>query len=71
MIRAKFVVSSKKEWQGGFEIELYVVTEGTAEDKAFYTSTPSGNVRIATVGKNVADQFEIGKKYYVDFTKAE
>lgn len=48
--------------------KFYPVTSGSDENKAFFSSTPTGSVELGTV--NPAVEFEIGKEYYLDFTPA-
>lgn len=82
MIRAKFVLTSKTE-QLGYQynngvqspevqvtLDFQVVTSGSDENKAFFASTPSGEMHVRLAKKEVADQFELMKEYYVDFTPA-
>lgn len=80
-VRAKFVVNSitrTKAWNPQMgevqTIKLSPVTGGSnesEENKKFWAATPSGSVEIGTVNKNAGDYFELGKEYYLDFTKAE
>lgn len=51
-------------------IRLTPVCDGTAENKAFYASTPSGSIELATINLEAAAQFELNGEYYVDFTPA-
>lgn len=41
------------------------------ENTKFWQSSPSGSVELGTVNMKAAEYFELGKEYYVDFTKAE
>lgn len=73
--RAKFhcnSVTKRKGWSGTpeflYEAEFSVVTSGSEENKNFFASTPSGNIKIGTVREN---QFEVGKDYFIDFSPAE
>lgn len=74
-VRAKFKVNSidrqlsyeGKELQ---TIKLSPVTTGSEENKQFYAYTPSGHIDLGTVNAEAAQQFELGKEYYVDFTPA-
>lgn len=77
-VRAKFVVNSitrTLHWDKAkgeiATIKLYPVTSGSEENKSFYAATPSGSIELGTVNQLAADAFELGKEYYVDFTKAE
>lgn len=83
-IRAKFQVNAITRTMGGrynektklyesFEnqtIMLSPVTSGSDENKAFYQSTPSGEIKLTTVNPDVGNYFELNGEYYVDFTKA-
>lgn len=74
MTRAKFKCNSVTKQTGWGEHEfLYsakfgVVNGNSEENKSFFASTPSGMIEIATVKE---DHFEVGKEYFIDFTKAE
>lgn len=77
-VRAKFIVESKQETysgQGSTEplvtIVLRPVITGSKENEEFFRHTPSGELKLGTLNKNAAEQFELGKAYYIDFTKAE
>ena len=75
-VRAKFVctgVTKRKHWNQSeapfnYDAEFSAVTGGSEENKSFYAATPSGKINLYTVKD---DLFEVGKDYYVDFTKAE
>lgn len=41
------------------------------ENAEFFAATPGGNINLDAVNEVVADQFEIGEEYYVDFTRAD
>lgn len=72
MVRAKFKVNSKlQKGSDEYEVTLYPVTGGTAENETFYKWTPAGKIEMATINKAAADQFEVGKSMYVDFTPAD
>ncbi len=83
IVRAKFTVHSitrtlgtvwkdgKSESQEVQTIELYPVTGGSDENKQFFANTPSGAIKLGTVNVEAANQFELNKSYYVDFTAAE
>jgi hypothetical protein len=78
-VRAKFKVNKKTEMLGwsGIQNEVMVtvtmnpVTSGSEENKEFYKYTPSGSLDISVMPKSVADFFELGKEYYLDFIRAE
>lgn len=46
-------------------------TENEHENKTFWKYTPGGEFRMFTINKAAADYFELGKEYYIDFTKVE
>lgn len=46
------------------------VYNGSTENKEFFKYTPGGDIAIYTVNVQVADKFEQGKEYYVDFSPA-
>jgi hypothetical protein len=50
-----------------YEAEFQAVTGDTAENKAFFASTPTGSLRFAAVN---GDKFEVGKDYYLDLSIA-
>ncbi len=77
-VRAKFVCTSitrSGHWdaaKGEIQtIKLVPVTSGSDENKAFYDASPCGAIELGTVNKNAGNYFELGKSYYVDFTKAD
>lgn len=43
----------------------------TPENQAFWSATPSGEVKLGTINPEAWQQFELGKEYYVDFTPAK
>lgn len=74
MTRAKFrcdAVASNKTTAGvTHNITLRPVTNGSDENKSFYQYTPAGSIELTVVTQGVADMFEPGKEYFVDFTEA-
>lgn len=74
MVRAKFTCTGKSltEYNGdqGFIINLIPVTSDNDENKDFFKWTPFGEIKMGTVNPAAAAEFEVGKEYYVDFTKA-
>lgn len=76
MVRAKFTVVSKTETPcsgkgNGFSVRLIPVTGGSPENEKFYQYTPAGVVELTTINRAAADQFEVGKSYYLDFEMAK
>ena len=47
------------------------VTGNSEENKSFWNATPSGELKINIANKKAIEFFELGKEYYLDFTKAE
>lgn len=75
-IRAKMYVQEKAQngnqhgaYEGG-RVKLNPVYGDTPENKAFFQSTPSGQIEMS-VSQAAFDLFELGAVYYVDFTMAE
>lgn len=78
MVRAKFKVSSVTEHLYGKEVMKTVALEPvfggpneSEENKKFFKWTPSGKVELGTLNPDAAKEFEIGKEYYIDFSKCE
>lgn len=76
MTRAKFTcnaVEKVKNWNVDdinkflYNARFNPVTGGSEENKKFFKSTPSGEIKVSSVG----DFFEPGKAYYIDFTEVE
>lgn len=65
MVRAKFVCVQNDPNVG---IILNVVNDGSEENKSFFKYTPGGQVVLHILNPAAAEQFEVGKEYYVDFT---
>ena len=80
-VRAKFEVTAKtfrKPYQvyGGamvhpVGVEFAAVMASEGEDSIFGKATPSVTFNMVVHNPEAAAQFEVGKKYYVDFIKAE
>ena len=71
MVRTKFWVTGIEPKEGGGSIiTLMAVNSGSEENKRFFQLTPAGNIRLETVNPEAADEFQMGKMYYVDFTEA-
>lgn len=77
MVRAKFWCASVNDSESSTEepkgktITLNPVTSGSEENEQFYKMTPAGQVILTTVNEEAAASFEVGKEYFVDFTKVE
>ena len=71
MVRAKFQVVSITEFVSGKKVNLTAVNSGSEENKQFFKWTPNAMIELQTVNEEASKQFEIGKEYYVDFSKVE
>ena len=69
MVRAKFTAYEVNTSTG--VIKLTPVVSGSEENKQFFSWTPFGNIEMGTINPEAIKQFEVGKEYYVDFTKVE
>lgn len=67
-VRAKFNCLSKDEVGN---VHLYAVAGGSPENDEFFSATPNGEIRLGIGNTQAAEQFEVGKQYYVDFTPAD
>lgn len=71
-VRAKFRCNSIEENEWDKRAKLTAVIGCDGENKDFNDATPYGNLEIAIRGDVPASNFfEVGKEYYMDFTKAE
>lgn len=46
-------------------------SDATEEDKLFWSSSPTGSLQLGVVNQAAWEHFELGKKYYLDFSPAE
>lgn len=70
-VRAKFKVQSLTDAGDGMKsIVLQPVIGDNPENKEFFKWTPSGQISLGVLNPSAAEQFEIGKEFYVDFTPA-
>lgn len=69
IVRAKFTVVSNMPvpYGSGATITLSPVISGSVENESFYSYTPGGSIQLSTVNQTAADQFVVGKTFYVDF----
>lgn len=51
-------------------VVLHPVTSGSDENKAFFQSSPSGEIKLGTINPDAVAALEIGTEVYVDFTPA-
>lgn len=73
-VRAKFFINhiQKSEIDGGINVMGNPVTTGSEENKAFSDYTPGGSLQLnIAAGKPAQEFFEVGKEYYLDFTRAD
>lgn len=72
-VRAKFQVQGiKKTSWGGSIFEMGAIYDQTIEeDRRYAKATPSGKLEMQIDNPPAAEFFELGKFYYLDFTKAE
>jgi hypothetical protein len=71
-VRAKFKVTSITESEGSLKsIRLQPVVGGSPENEKFFKYTPGGQIELGTVNSAAAEQFIVGKLYYIDFTAAD
>jgi hypothetical protein len=77
-VRAKFKVDSIEHFKSGtetlFNVKLSAVYgngDPNHENTKFFRWTPSASIQLGTVNPAAAEQFELGKEFYVDFSKAE
>lgn len=79
MVRAKFKVDSIERSKYGSDTEIqnvklsavYGGDKSSEENKKFWKYTPTGNIALGTINAEAAAYFELGKEYYIDFTKVE
>lgn len=73
-VRAKFVVQSITRLHGtpATNITLFPQCDNGIEENArFARYTPSGKVELTVDNPPAQEFFELGKAYYLDFSKAE
>ncbi len=70
-VRSKFRCDSKEKSNDGYHLHFSVVTTGSSENDIFFKWTPSGQLSMGTINEVAAEQFEVGKEYYLDLTPAE
>ena len=84
VMRAKFIVNGvvpHKNHEGELvSEELYMSavsksegyeSDGLDEDNTFAVFSPAGNLSITIANPALHGKFNVGEKYYMDFTKAE
>jgi hypothetical protein len=73
MVRAKFMVTKVATTNyGQKEITLSPQYDNSIEeDRRFAKATPSGTIQLYVDNPPASDYLELGKQFYVDFTKVE
>ena len=66
---AKFKCESVTEFKDQKEALFWPVTDGSEENEKFFKYTPSGELKLQTINKDV--NFEPGKEYYIEIKLAE
>lgn len=66
MVRAKFRCEGSRPANGGFEIIMRPVTDGSPENEEFYKWTPAGQLVLTTVNERVASELVQGQEYFID-----
>ena len=68
MIRAKFVCTWNDPYSNEeTELRFTAVIDNSEENKKFFRYTPAGDINMV-VRTEVADNFIVGREYYLDFT---
>lgn len=72
-MRAKFIVEKVEEQYGNEQVTLWAVYGGETneEDNQFSSATPAGQLQMTISNPNAKGFFEVGKKYYLDFSLAK
>jgi len=73
MVRAKFKCIEKAELMTWYNCKAipFRVKLTPVQGEPFGDATPSGSMDMLILNKVAADQFIVGKDYFVDFTPAE
>jgi hypothetical protein len=71
-VRAKFRCNYIAEGKGNWTIHMSPVysDDPASENKFFTDATPAGTFQMVVTKEEAAKAFEVGKNYYLDFTKA-
>lgn len=69
-VRAKFKCVENRTIGESAAIRLVPVSSGSEENEEFFKWTPGGEIYLSVVNPAAAEQFEVGKEYFVDFTPA-
>lgn len=68
MVRAKFVCTGVEKAGG---VGLMAVYGDSEENKKFFQATPYGELHMGILNPDALSLFEVGKEYYIDFSKVE
>jgi len=49
---------------------VYANSDPDHENTKFWNATPNGELRLGTINREAAEQFELDGEYYIDFTPA-
>ena len=73
MVRGKFTLNSITNHNYGAQTFKFgaVYDNGTEENKRYAKATPSGQLEMTVDNPPAQAFFELGKSYYLDFSKAE
>ena len=52
-------------------VKFAAVYNNAEENKSWSKWTPSGTMQMQITNPSALEQFELGKEYYIDFTKAD
>ena len=69
-MRCKVSCVLKQPVEDGFYLSFCPVYTGSEENKKFFKYTPGGTVTFNVLNRTAAENFEVGKEYYLDFTPA-
>jgi hypothetical protein len=69
-VRCKFTVTSKSERAAAADLTLRPVTTGD-HNLDWTRSTPSGEIKLTITRRDASDFFEVGRDFYVDFSRAD
>ncbi len=77
-MRAKMRLNSITKYDGSERLSFSAVAksgsypeDGSDEDNTFAKFSPDGKLEILVNNPALIGKFQVGEKYYVDFTKAE
>ena len=70
-MRCKMMCHYKQDMDDIANISFSAVTTGSEDNMKFFKDVPAGMISFCTVNADMAKEFEIGKKYYVDFSPVD